>query len=67
MQLQNFHVNCFIGIYPAVDPLSSTSTILSPEIVGEEHYAVLAQAVQLFFKDIKNFKISSPFLVWMNF
>ncbi|MBN1760292.1 MAG: F0F1 ATP synthase subunit beta [Chitinispirillaceae bacterium] len=27
-----------IGIYPAVDPLESTSTILSPEIVGEEHY-----------------------------
>ena len=29
-----------IGIYPAVDPLGSTSTILDPEIVGEEHYAV---------------------------
>jgi F-type H+-transporting ATPase subunit beta len=28
------------GIYPAVDPLDSTSTILKPEIVGEEHYAV---------------------------
>jgi F-type H+-transporting ATPase subunit beta len=27
-----------LGIYPAVDPLSSTSTILAPEIVGEEHY-----------------------------
>ena len=27
------------GIYPAVDPLDSTSTILKPEIVGEEHYA----------------------------
>ncbi|MDE1921199.1 MAG: F0F1 ATP synthase subunit beta [Candidatus Omnitrophica bacterium] len=27
-----------LGIYPAVDPLTSTSTILSPEIVGEEHY-----------------------------
>ncbi len=27
-----------LGIYPAVDPLSSTSTILSKEIVGEEHY-----------------------------
>ncbi len=26
------------GIYPAVDPLDSTSTILKPEIVGEEHY-----------------------------
>ena len=27
-----------LGIYPAVDPLSSTSRILNPEIVGEEHY-----------------------------
>ena len=34
-----------LGIYPAVDPLSSTSTILAPEIVGEEHYAV-ARRVQ---------------------
>ena len=29
-----------LGIYPAVDPLSSSSTILAPEIVGEEHYGV---------------------------
>ncbi|MBQ7871817.1 MAG: F0F1 ATP synthase subunit beta [Oscillospiraceae bacterium] len=28
------------GIYPAVDPLDSTSRILSPEVVGQEHYAV---------------------------
>ncbi|MFA6475497.1 MAG: F0F1 ATP synthase subunit beta [Patescibacteria group bacterium] len=34
-----------LGIYPAVDPLDSTSTILSPQIVGEEHYRV-ARAVQ---------------------
>lgn len=27
-----------LGIYPAVDPLDSTSTILSPEVVGQEHY-----------------------------
>ncbi len=33
------------GIYPAVDPLDSTSRILSPEVVGEEHYAV-ARGVQ---------------------
>ncbi|MBI5709771.1 MAG: F0F1 ATP synthase subunit beta [Candidatus Eisenbacteria bacterium] len=33
------------GIYPAVDPLASTSRILDPRIVGEEHYAV-ARAVQ---------------------
>ncbi len=34
-----------LGIYPAVDPLDSTSTILDPNIVGEEHYAV-ARGVQ---------------------
>ena len=33
------------GIYPAVDPLESTSRILTPEVVGEEHYQV-ARAVQ---------------------
>ncbi|AGB42332.1 ATP synthase, F1 beta subunit [Halobacteroides halobius DSM 5150] len=31
------------GIYPAVDPLDSTSTILDPNIVGEEHYNVARQ------------------------
>jgi F-type H+/Na+-transporting ATPase subunit beta len=34
-----------LGIYPAVDPLSSSSTILSPEVVGERHYNV-ARRVQ---------------------
>lgn len=34
-----------LGIYPAVDPLDSTSTILDPRIVGEEHYNV-ARGVQ---------------------
>jgi F-type H+-transporting ATPase subunit beta len=34
-----------IGIYPAVDPLDSTSTMLSPSVVGEEHYKT-ARAVQ---------------------
>jgi len=34
-----------LGIYPAVDPLASTSRILDPQIVGEEHYQV-ARAVQ---------------------
>jgi F-type H+-transporting ATPase subunit beta len=33
------------GIYPAVDPLASTSTILAPEVVGERHYEV-ARRVQ---------------------
>jgi F-type H+-transporting ATPase subunit beta len=34
-----------LGIYPAVDPLASTSRILTPEIVGQEHYEV-AQGVK---------------------
>jgi F-type H+-transporting ATPase subunit beta len=34
-----------LGIYPAVDPLSSTSNILAPEVVGDRHYAV-ARRVQ---------------------
>ncbi|HBI03231.1 MAG TPA: F0F1 ATP synthase subunit beta, partial [Paenibacillaceae bacterium] len=34
-----------LGIYPAVDPLASTSRLLSPEIVGQEHYEV-ARGVQ---------------------
>jgi len=34
-----------LGIYPAVDPLDSTSRILSPEVVGQEHYET-ARAVQ---------------------
>ena len=32
-----------IGIYPAVDPLASTSTALTPEIVGKEHYEVATE------------------------
>ena len=35
------------GIYPAVDPLDSTSRLLSPLVVGEEHYAVARQVQQI--------------------
>jgi len=35
-----------MGIYPAVDPLASTSRALAPEIVGEEHYQVARQVQQ---------------------
>ena len=41
-----------LGIYPAVDPLDSTSRILDPRIVGEEHYRV-AREVQ---KILQNYK-----------
>jgi F-type H+-transporting ATPase subunit beta len=36
-----------IGIYPAVDPLDSNSTILDPEVVGEEHYNVAREAQRI--------------------
>ncbi len=36
-----------LGIYPAVDPLDSTSTVLSPAIVGEEHYNVARKCQQI--------------------
>jgi F-type H+/Na+-transporting ATPase subunit beta len=41
------------GIYPAVDPLDSTSTMLDPNIVGEEHYQV-ARSVQLTLQKYKD-------------
>ena len=36
-----------LGIYPAVDPLDSTSRILTPEIIGEEHYACAQRVKEL--------------------
>ncbi len=35
------------GIYPAVDPLDSTSRVLEPRVVGEEHYAVARQVQEI--------------------
>ncbi|SEC15610.1 F0F1 ATP synthase subunit beta [Terriglobus roseus] len=45
-----------IGIYPAVDPLASTSRILSPRIVGEEHYNVAQQVKGILqrYKDLQD-------------
>jgi len=44
------------GIYPAVDPLDSTSTILKPEILGEEHYntATEVQEVLQRYKELQD-------------
>ena len=36
-----------LGIYPAVDPLASTSTILQPEVVGDRHYAIARQVQEV--------------------
>ena len=45
-----------MGIYPAVDPLASTSRILDPRIVGDEHYAVArqVQGVLQRYKDLQD-------------
>jgi F-type H+-transporting ATPase subunit beta len=45
-----------LGIYPAVDPLASTSRILDPRVVGEEHYAVArgVQRVLQRYKDLQD-------------
>jgi len=42
-----------LGIYPAVDPLDSTSRMLDPRIIGDHHYKV-ARAVQKILQDYKN-------------
>ncbi|MFA6675448.1 MAG: F0F1 ATP synthase subunit beta, partial [Bacilli bacterium] len=36
-----------LGIYPAVDPLNSTSTALEPDIVGQEHYNVARRVIEV--------------------
>ncbi len=45
-----------IGIYPAVDPLDSNSTILDPEIVGEDHYNVAREVQRILqrYKDLQD-------------
>ncbi len=45
-----------LGIYPAVDPLDSTSRILDPQVIGEEHYRVARSVQQLLqrYKDLQD-------------
>ncbi len=45
-----------LGIYPAVDPLASTSRILDPRIIGDEHYSVARQVKQILqrYKDLQD-------------
>ncbi len=45
-----------LGIYPAVDPLDSTSRILDPQVIGEEHYATARNVQQLLqrYKDLQD-------------
>jgi F-type H+/Na+-transporting ATPase subunit beta len=45
-----------LGLYPAVDPLDSNSTLLDPEIVGEEHYRVAREVQRILqrYKDLQD-------------
>ena len=45
-----------LGIYPAVDPLGSSSTILDPNVVGEEHYSIALEVQRLLqrYKDLQD-------------
>ncbi|HYS44428.1 MAG TPA: F0F1 ATP synthase subunit beta, partial [Geobacteraceae bacterium] len=45
-----------LGIYPAVDPLDSTSRILDPQVIGEEHYAIARQVQYVLqkYKDLQD-------------
>ncbi|HNT28650.1 MAG TPA: F0F1 ATP synthase subunit beta, partial [bacterium] len=45
-----------MGIYPAVDPLDSTSRILTPDVVGDDHYAVARQVQTILqrYKDLQD-------------
>ena len=45
-----------LGLYPAVDPLDSSSTILDPEIVGQEHYDVAREVQRILqrYKDLQD-------------
>ena len=45
-----------LGIYPAVDPLDSTSRILDPQIVGDEHYATAREVQRILqrYKDLQD-------------
>lgn len=52
-----------LGIYPAVDPLDSTSRIMDPNIVGAEHYDV-ARGVQKILQACQFFPILCPNATW---
>lgn len=45
-----------LGLYPAVDPLESTSTVLDPEVVGQEHYSVAREVQRILqrYKDLQD-------------
>src|SRR6516162_9304 len=55
-----------LGIYPAVDPLDSTSRMLDPRIIGEDHYKV-ARDVQRVLQTYKSLQDIIPFSAWTSF
>ena len=63
-----------LGIYPAVDPLDSSSRMMDPNIVGEKYinlYKIditqLQEEFKNYYKITNHYKILLPFWVWMNF
>ena len=49
-----------LGIYPAVDPLDSTSRMLDPRVIGDEHYET-ARSTQKLLQDYKGLQVSGGF------
>jgi len=57
------------GIYPAVDPLASTSSALDPQVVGQEHYEVATEVQRTLqrYRELQDIiSILGKFWVWMN-
>lgn len=50
-----------LGIYPAVDPLDSTSRMLDPRVIGDEHYET-ARATQKLLQDYKGLQVTGVVL-----
>ena len=55
-----------LGIYPAVDPLASTSKALAPDVVGDEHYAVARGVQKRACRSTRICRTSSPSWAWTN-
>ena len=55
-----------LGIYPAVDPLDSTSRQLDRNVVGEDHYATAVAVQGHLCSATRNCATSSPFWAWTN-
>ena len=54
------------GLFPAVDPLASTSNILQPEVVGDDHYNTAREVQQVLQRYTRTCRTSLPFSAWKN-